>query len=128
MIELASNTGDGGIMQKDIAERQNLSNKFLDRIIAALKAAGLIVKLPGRKSGYKLTIDPSQITVYQVYRAFEPEMSVHHCLLGHEECPDCGKCGIHVFFEALNDGTKELMQSFTIQQLAAVNIVSETAV
>ncbi len=76
MIELAFNRKSKGLLQKDISEKQNISYKYLDHIISALKAHGLIVNVEGKKSGYKLSRSPEKISIYDIYKAFEPELNV----------------------------------------------------
>ena len=80
MIELAMNWEKEGIYQKDIARKQDISFKFLDHIISNLKAAGLVVNVEGHKSGYKLVKNPANISVYDIYRAFESELAIVDCL------------------------------------------------
>ncbi|HRS19749.1 MAG TPA: Rrf2 family transcriptional regulator, partial [Bacteroidales bacterium] len=58
IIEIAMNSSEHGVLQKDIAKTQNISNKYLDQIIAELKSADLIVNTGGKKSGYRLNGDP----------------------------------------------------------------------
>ena len=80
MIEIAMHRGEGGILQKEISERQEISFKYLDAIIASLKASGLIVNAAGRMSGYILSRNPEDISVYDIYKAFEKELLVADCL------------------------------------------------
>ena len=72
MIEIAKGHPDRGVFQKEIATNQLLSLKYLDHIIHALKTARLISNTKGKKSGYVLTRKPSEITVFDIHRAFEP--------------------------------------------------------
>jgi len=55
ILEIAMNEKAKGILQKDIAENQEISYKYLDHIINSLKVAGLVARAAGRKSGYVLT-------------------------------------------------------------------------
>ncbi len=88
MLELALNENRGnGTLQKEIAENQDVSIKYLDHIIADLKAAGLIVNVAGKKSGYRLTRSSKQISVYDIYSAFDDELAIIDCLLVGGECP-----------------------------------------
>lgn len=71
MIEIASTQDPNGVLQKDIAKSQHISLKYLDPIISALKLKGLITNSKGRGSGYRLTRAPKDITMYDIYTAFE---------------------------------------------------------
>ena len=72
MIEIADCRNSEGILQKDIAERQQISVKYLDYIISALKLKGLIRNVGGRGSGYVIARPAVDITMLDIYTAFEP--------------------------------------------------------
>jgi Rrf2 family iron-sulfur cluster assembly transcriptional regulator len=79
MIEIAGSTDANGMLQKDIAKNQNISLKYLDPIISSLKLKGLIANSKGRGSGYKLTREPKDITMLDIYTAFE-QIVVVECI------------------------------------------------
>lgn len=92
MLDIATHESEGGVLQKDIAERQDLSIKYLDHIIRALKKRNLISSVSGRKSGYRLNRKPCEISLYDVYLAFEPELCVVSCLSDSSSCDMEDKC------------------------------------
>jgi Rrf2 family protein len=119
LIELALYQGEDGIKQKDLSDKLHISLKFLDPIISALKTSGLIYRVPKFKvGGYKLTNDPGEITVYQVYCSFEPELNIHHCLIDGKECTRSTFCGSHYFMDKMNREMEASMLSSTIKDLA----------
>ena len=79
MIEIANAQDDNGVLQKDIAKNQNISLKYLDPIISSLKLKGLIVNYKGRRSGYRLARPVAEITMYDIYTAFE-QISIVECI------------------------------------------------
>lgn len=79
IIEIANHTGSLGILQTDIAAKQNISFKYLDSIINSLKLKGLIANAKGKGSGYKLTRAPENISMLDIYTAFE-EITVDECI------------------------------------------------
>lgn len=79
MIEIANAPDLGGILQKDIAKNQNISLKYLDSIISSLKLKGLVINTKGRGSGYTLTRDPKEITMLDIYTAFE-QITIIECI------------------------------------------------
>ena len=119
MIELAMNAGETGMLQKELAVNQCMPNKFLDSVIHALKVTGLIVNVGGRKSGYKLGRPAAEISVYDVYRAFEPELRIHFCLEGYESCPRTQSCASRLFLCEFNEKMEAFMKSSTIEELAS---------
>lgn len=76
MIDLAMYQGDGPISLKSIAERQNLSEHYLEQLIAPLRNAGLVRSVRGAYGGYVLTKSPEEITIGDVIRVLEGPISV----------------------------------------------------
>jgi Rrf2 family protein len=118
MIEIAMHGEDKGVYQKEISERQEISFKYLDQIIASLKASGLIVNAEGRNSGYVLSKDPSGINVYDIFRAFEHELMITDCLKGEGHCSREGKCATREFWNGLNDLIVKYLESTHLKDLA----------
>ena len=117
VIELAKDTERQGVLQKEISLNQNISVKYLDSIIAGLKASGLVTTLSGRGSGYLLTKKPSEITVYDIYRAFESELAVVQCLILEGVCGYESQCLAKSFWSELNSAMEKTMSGSTIQDL-----------
>ena len=118
MIELAMNGNDSGVYQKEISERQEISFKYLDQIIASLKASGLIVNSEGRMSGYVLTRDAEKINVYDVYKAFQHELMIIDCLKGEGNCSREDKCATRDFWDGLNKLIVDYLESTNLSDLA----------
>jgi len=117
MIEIASHDNNEGVFQKDIAKNQNLSEKYLDPIILSLKVVGLIKNVGGKKSGYTLTKSQSDITVLDIYKAFEPAAIVMNCIKLPYICDRSAKCSSKEFWSELNDAISVLMQNKTLESL-----------
>lgn len=117
MLEIALKT-DQGIFQKKISEKQKISFKYLDQIIASLKAAKLITNVKGKKSGYILTRKAEEITLYDIYRAFEPDMSIVECLSENIDCPDDNHCAPRDFWLGLNNQIIDYLTRYTLKDLA----------
>jgi len=117
VLEIALNSGEMGIYQKEIAKNQSISYKYLDHIMNALKVAGLVTKAAGRKSGYILRRDPSEITIYDIHRAFEPGICVIDCAAPEYECERQNICSLKGFWGELNNQIISYFKSTTIQDL-----------
>jgi len=119
VLELALNEGkERGTFQKDIAENQDVSVKYLDQIIASLKKAGLIANIGGKKSGYVLTRPATDINIYDVYAAFENDLAIIDCLLSEGECPKKGSCVLKNYWCELNESIRNSMTAMNIGVLA----------
>jgi len=117
MLEIARAKESAGVFQKDIAVNQNLSLKYLDHIIHALKTARLIANTKGRKSGYVLTRPPDEITVYDVHRAFEPGICVIDCIGEDFKCDFVEQCQTQGFWRNLNRLIQNYFKSVTLKDL-----------
>jgi len=118
MIELAMHGNDSGVYQKEISERQEISFKYLDQIIASLKASGLIVNAEGRMSGYILSQNSEEINIYDIYKAFQHELKIIECLDGEGHCSREHKCATREFWSDLNDLIVNYFKSTKLKELA----------
>ena len=117
MMEIAMQDPQQGIFQKDIATRQRISFKYLDQIIASLKAADLINNVRGKKSGYVITRPASQITIYDIHKAFAPEINIVDCLSEMVDCEEIGHCAPRDLWKGLNEKIVEYLRNYTLQDL-----------
>ena len=118
MIDIAMHGEDKGVFQREISERQEISFKYLDQIIASLKASGLIVNSEGRNSGYVLSKDSGEVNVYDVFKSFEHELMIIDCLKGEGSCPRDSKCATREFWGGLNELIIDYLESTSLKDLA----------
>lgn len=118
MLELALQTDrNSGILQKEIAENQLIPVKYLDHIIADLKVAGLIANVGGKKSGYKLNKPAEEISIFDIYLAFEDDLSIIDCLLPDGHCPRKKICVLKDYWYGLNQTIRTSMESQNLKDL-----------
>ena len=117
MIEISNNKSSPGILQKEISAAQEIPLKYLDSIITGLRNAGLIVNFAGKRSGYILTRPTTEISVYDVYRAFEPELTLVNCACPGNECSRINICPATDYWSELNNVIKNQMESSTLEQI-----------
>ena len=120
VIEIACSNEPGGILQKDIAVNQEISLKYLDSIISSLKLKGIISHAKGKGSGFKLTRKPEDITVYDVYTAFEPLVIVE-CINDESFCDRSKKCVSRDYWIEFKNEYKEMLSRKTIAQIIERN-------
>ena len=121
MIEINLNETSSGILQKDISANQEIPLKFLDSIITGLRNAGLIVNFAGKRSGYILAKPPGEISVYDIFRAFEPELNVVNCACPGNICNRIDICPAKDYWADLNTIIKAQMKSSTLDQIVKLN-------
>jgi len=125
MLEIAMSNSTSGVFQKDISKNQAISNKYLDHIIHALKASNLISNTKGKKSGYMLTRQPSEITVFDIHNAFEPGICLVECLSGNYRCDRSKGCLTKGFWGKLNNLITDYFKSITLDDLIRKRITIE---
>lgn len=119
MLEIALADRETGIFQKDIALNQEISVKYLDHIISSLKRAGLVANVAGRKSGYRLTRPAEQISMMDIFKAFESRLTVNDCIHDDFDCSRRRICGVMNFWSELNDTIEFKMASTTLADIVA---------
>lgn len=90
MIDLGQNYSEDFIALKDIAERQNISKKYLEQIIPFLTRGGLLISNKGHQGGYMLAKAPEQITVKDILLSAEGSLAPVSCM--DDEPNRCEKC------------------------------------
>lgn len=127
MLELALQTEqNSGILQKEIAENQMIPVKYLDHIIADLKVAGLIANVGGKKSGYKLNKPAEEISIFDIYLAFEDDLTIIDCLLVDGHCPRKKICVLKEYWYGLNQTIRTSMESQNLKDLVEKTKLAES--
>lgn len=89
MIHLGEHAGEGYIPMKEVAEKQGISLKYLERILPVLVKNGLVEGVHGKGGGYKLCREPKDYAVGEILRLTEGDLAPVACL---ESCAEpCGK-------------------------------------
>jgi len=117
MIEIGNSKDPIGTLQKDIAQNQNISLKYLDPIVSSLKLKGLIANSKGKGSGYKLTRPASEITMLDIYTAFEPIVIVD-CINNLGFCERASHdCKARNYWNEFGQDFKKLLSSKNLEQI-----------
>jgi Rrf2 family protein len=124
MIEISNNRSSTGMLQKDISAAQEIPLKYLDSIITGLRNAGLIINFRGKRSGYILTRHPDEISVYDIYRAFEPELTLVNCTCPGNECSRIEICPAKDYWFELSSTIKKQMESSSLDQIVKRHKIS----
>ena len=93
MIDLAQHEGEGNIPLKDIAERQDISKKYLEIIVKDLVKGGMLNGVSGKGGGYSLCRKAEEYTVGEIIELMEGTLAPVACLVdGVESCPRSDNC------------------------------------
>ena len=117
MLELALNFEKGTVFLKDIAKKEEISEKYLSHLVIPLKAGGLISSSRGAHGGYRLAKDPSQITLKDIVQILEGGISFVECVNNPSVCPRVSKCATRGIWEKLDEKISDELSSVTLEDL-----------
>ena len=118
MIDLAEHQTDEFISLREIAQRQEISEKYLESIIRMLVKAKVVDSLRGKGGGYRLKRTPDQYTVDSVLRLTEESLAPVSCLEANAEtCPRAGRCNTLHLWQGLDKVIHDYLERVTIADL-----------
>jgi len=118
MLDLALNSQDQFVTIKSVAERQEISYKYLEQIITVLNKAGFVKSVRGAQGGYKLTRPPEEYTVGMILRQIEGNLVPVACMEDEpNQCPRSGKCVTLDVWKQLGDAINNVLDGITLADL-----------
>ena len=117
IMELAANYGKGPLQIKTIAKAEDISNKYLEQLIAMLKIIGLVDSVRGPKGGYLLAQKPSEIKLSRVFSALEGPVLNVDCTKHARFNKGCNDCVVSFLWSKFNKNTQDLFDSMTLQDM-----------
>ena len=118
MLDLALNNTGEYIKVKDIAARQEISEKYLEQIISILNKAGYVKSVRGAQGGYKIAKNPSNYTVGMILRLTEGSLNPVACLDDEvNECERCDTCETLGVWKELAKAINNVVDNVTIADL-----------
>ncbi len=118
MLELARGFGNGPVLLATVAERQQLSPKYLHALLSSLKRAGLVQSRRGAGGGYELVLPPERINLLEVLEALEGPVQVVDCLADEAHCDAMVGCVTRGLWAELGECISDLLRSKTLADLA----------
>lgn len=126
MIDLAEHNNGEFVTLMDIAERQEISEKYLESIVSILSKNGLLISLRGKGGGYKLAKDPDYYTVGSILRLTEGSLAPVSCMEGDtNSCNRASHCQTLEMWEGLNKLINDYFNGITIADLVRKNDYSD---
>jgi Rrf2 family cysteine metabolism transcriptional repressor len=119
MVDLALHDGQGPVLRKDIARRQELSSDYLAQLFARLKRAGLVESVLGPGGGYILARSAAEISAGDVLRAVQEPLEPVDCVEDGQEAP-CHRsdgCPTRVLWVRLGRAVAQVLDSATLAEL-----------
>ena len=118
MIDLAEHQNCGFVALKDIADRQNISKKYLEQIIPIFNKSDFLKTTRGSQGGYMLSKSPDKYTVGEILRLTEGSLAPVDCLNQDPiECERSSECATLPVWQGLNRVINEYLDSITLQDI-----------
>ena len=119
MIDLAEHQSEKDVPLKEIAARQEISEKYLENILKVLVQNGFLEGLRGKGGGYRLTRSPDQYTVGEILMLTEGSLAPVSCLTPNAvPCSRMANCRTYEMWKGLNDLISNYFSNITLADLA----------
>lgn len=125
MVDLAVNSGSGPVSIQSIAKRQNISENYLEQIIALMRKSGLVYSHRGAGGGYQISKPLKEISVGDILIALEGDLNIVNCPGFSEtdsttksECETSDLCVTKYVWGKVNRAIKETFDSISLEELA----------
>ena len=117
ILELAMSDNKVPLQLKIIAERQEISVKYLEQLIVVLKAAGFVRSIRGAKGGYMLAKAPDQIELIDVLHCLEGTVTTVECVENKDYCVRAADCAARDLWVKVQNAIEDVLKSMTLQDL-----------
>ena len=117
MLDLALNSGKGPVLLRDIAKRQEVSEKYLEHSITTLRKAGLVRSIRGARGGYVLAKSPSQIRLSEIMEVLEGSMAPVECVDDPQVCQRAQLCVTRDIWAEMKEAIDNILESITLQDM-----------
>lgn len=117
MLELALNYGKGPVLLREISERQDISARYLERMMTALVCAGLVRSSRGQSGGFTLAKPPKEISLDQIIQSLEGSIAPVACVDEPKLCDRVEICITHDIWKKLNKAMLNVLKSITLEDM-----------
>ncbi len=118
MIDLAQYSEQEAVSISSIAQRQNISESYLEQLVAKLKKAGLVMSMRGAQGGYRLAKPADEISVGDVLRALEGNLEAVACAAQTDEgCQGADLCVTKYVWQRINESIAATVNEMMLSRL-----------
>lgn len=119
IIDLARYSENEPVSISSIASRQDISERYLEQLVALLKKAGLVKSIRGASGGYVLAKDMNEVSVGDVLRALEGDIEPVKCMAfdEHGGCSISGECVTKYVWQRINDSINQTVDNIKLSEL-----------
>jgi len=127
LIDLITHYEGKPILIKDIAKRENISERYLENIFTQLRAGGILISMKGKNGGFLLAKDPKEITIYDIVKVIDGDIVLVECIMNVLFCDKAPNCVTRELWKSLSEKIKEELQKYTLQDLVDKKEIIENA-
>lgn len=118
LVDMAEHQTEGYMTLREVAQRQDISEKYLEAIVKDLVKDGILTGVRGKGGGYRLCRTPDRINVGDVLCRMESSLAPVACLEdGAEPCTRAAECRTLEFWRGLDDVIRRYVQGYTVADL-----------
>ena len=117
IIELAQNGNNKPLQLKIIAQRQDISVKYLEQLMAILRSSGFVRSIRGSKGGYVLAKAPNQIKLNEVLHRLEGTVTTVECVENEDYCLRSADCASRYLWVQVEQAIEKVLEAITLQDL-----------
>ena len=119
LLDLAAHQADARPrLIREIAKSQQISEKYVSRLILALRDAGIVGSFRGARGGYSIVKPLDQVTLLEAIETMEGPLEVVECLAADSAtCERSETCGPRLFWRRFNDEIRAILQKYSVQDL-----------
>ena len=117
IIELAQNGNNKPLQLKIIAQRQDISVKYLEQLMAILRSSGFVRSIRGSKGGYMLAKAPNQIKLNEVLHRLEGTVTTVECVENEDYCLRSADCASRYLWMQVEQAVEKVLEAITLQDL-----------
>ena len=118
LLDLARNSQGKPVRIKDVASRQEISDKYLEQVVSVLQKAGFVNSVRGPQGGYTLSRQPQEYTIGDILRLTEGNMAPVACLAEEDNvCQRAGQCSTLPLWKKLDDAIRGVIDTTTLADL-----------
>lgn len=117
LVELTHSSNGNAIPLHAIAAHCKISEDYLYKIFHELSKKGLLKAVPGPKHGYQIIKNPEDITLHDIVRAVQGEISAFSCVENTECCEKSDACAARKIFVEITNSVTHILKSYTLKDL-----------
>ncbi len=118
LVEIALH-GEEPVSLKNVAERQNISQHYLEQIIAILRKNGYVESTRGAYGGYRITKNPHDIDALEIVELLEGSLAPVNCIEDEASCEHTGQCSTESLWRRVDEAVRATLRSTSLADLIA---------